>query len=118
MAMAGVLAVAHVGHDEEFRNLPTQRAYGPLDDPVLIVGAGGHLVLGFRQPEKNHAADAQRLNFGALFDEFIHGHLVIPRHGADFAFDALPRAHKQGQNEARRIETRLANQAPQSLGGA
>jgi hypothetical protein len=42
-----------------------ESADGALHDSVLVIRAGSHVVLGFRQPEEHDAADAQRLHLGA-----------------------------------------------------
>ena len=103
VAVAGVFAIADVGDDQQALGLPADGADGALHDAVVVVGAGGHLVLEFRQAEQDHAADSQRLDFGALLDQLVDRHLVIAGHGADLAADALARADEQRQDELRRM---------------
>ena len=78
-----------------FGRLFAERADGALHDAVVVVGAGGHLVLGLRQAEQNHAADSQRFHFGAFLHQLVDRHLVVARHGADLAPHALARADEQ-----------------------
>jgi hypothetical protein len=42
-----------------------ESADGALHDSVLVIRAGSHVVLGFRQPEEHDAADAERMHLGA-----------------------------------------------------
>ncbi len=79
VAVAGVLAIAHVGDHQQLGRLAADGADGALDDAIVVVGARGHFVLGFRQAEENHAADAERLHFGALLHQLVHGQLVVIR---------------------------------------
>ena len=57
-------------------------------------------------------------HFLALLDDLVDRHLVVARHGADLAADALARADEQRQDELRRVEARLAHQAAHGFGGA
>ena len=110
MAVAGVLAVADVGHDQQFRNLAAQCPDSLLHDAVIVVGAGGDFVLRFRQSEEDYAADAERLHLGAFLHQLVDRELVIIRHGADLAADAFARANEERQNELLRIEARFAHE--------
>ena len=118
VAVAGVLAITDVGDDQEHvGNFPSDGAEGALHDAVLVVGAGGHVVLGFGQSEENDAADAERLDFDALLDHLVDGHLVVTGHGADFAADALAGADEKREDELAGVEVRLADEAAKPLGG-
>jgi hypothetical protein len=118
VSVAGVFAVADVGDDQQPRRLFAQGADGPLHDAIVIVCAGGHFILGLRQAEENHAADAQRLHFGTFLDQFVDGHLIIAGHGADFAPHALAGADEQRQDELRRLHVRFADQVANGWSGA
>ncbi len=72
--------------------------------PGVVIGAGGQLVLGFRQAEEDDAPHAERLDLGAFLDQLVDGKLVVARHGADFAANAFARANKQGKDELPRME--------------
>ncbi len=118
MAVAGVFAIAHVGHDQQPGNRGADRADGALHDPIVGVCPRSNFVLGFRQAEKYHAAYAERVNFGAFLNNFVDRHLIIAGHGADFAAKTLARAGKEGQNEFRRVEAGFAHQAAHRFAGA
>src|SRR5437867_3955973 len=51
VAVRRVLAEADVGEQDELREPVPQVAEGELDDPVVLPGAGGLLVLRLRDPE-------------------------------------------------------------------
>ena len=99
--VAGVLAIADVGHHQQLRHLLFDGADGALHNAVVGVGARGGLVLRLREAEQNDAADAERLHLRALAYCFVDRHLAIARHGADLAAHALARADKQRQDELR-----------------
>ena len=115
VAVAGVFAIADVGDDQQLGGFAAHGADGVLHDAVVGVGAGGHFVLGFRQAEQDHAADAERLHFGALLHQFVNGQLIVAGHGADFAAHAFARADEQGQDELRRMEPGFAHQRTDAL---
>ena len=117
MAVAGVFAVASVGHDQQLARRAADGPDGALHDPVLVIGAARHLILRFRQAKQDDAADAQGLHFVALLYQFVNRHLVILRHGADLAFHSLARTNEQRENELRRIEVRFAHQVAHGFAG-
>ena len=57
MAVAGVFAITDVGHDQQIRGLLLNRANRPLHDALVVVRAGGVLILVLRYAEKDHSAD-------------------------------------------------------------
>ena len=59
VAVVGVLAQAHVGHEHELGQLGPQRAQRLLHDAVLRVGAGAGVVLFLGDPEEEHRADPE-----------------------------------------------------------
>ena len=73
VAVAGVFAVADVGHDQQVGGFAADGADGALHDAIVVIGAGRHFVLRFRQAEQDHAADAERMHFGALLHQFVDG---------------------------------------------
>src|SRR5579883_819814 len=115
VTVAGVLAVADVGHHQQPRSLFPDGAYGALHDAVVGVCPGGHLVLALGQSEQDHAADAQSLDLRALLDQFVNRHLVVARHGADLLADPFAGANKKRQNELPRVEARLPHQVSEGL---
>ena len=83
-AVTGVLTQAAIGDYEQVLYLGFDRAGRPLDNAVVVVGARGFRVFGFRQPEQNHSGNAERLNLAALLDDRVDRHLIVARHGLDF----------------------------------
>ena len=66
VAVAGVLAIANVGHHQELRDFALERAHGLLHDAIVGVGARCDFVFGFRNPKQNDAADAERMRLRAF----------------------------------------------------
>ena len=59
MPVAGVLAVADIGHHQQLRYFRLHCANRPLHDAILGVGARRHLVFFLRNAEQHHPADTQ-----------------------------------------------------------
>jgi hypothetical protein len=72
---------------------------------------------GFRQSEQHHPADPQRLHFRAFLDGRVNRHLVVPRHRADLAAHAFPRAHEQWQNKLTGVKPCFPDQVADGFGG-
>ena len=74
MAVAGVLAEANVGDEDElfggFRLL--ERAQRLLHDAVFVPGAGALLVFCFRQAKKEQSAQAEARGFLGFAHRFVY----------------------------------------------
>ena len=67
VAVIGVLAQAHVGHHENVRRIPLDRADGRLDRRFRIVRQRSDVVLVIGQAEQQHALDAGLARASASF---------------------------------------------------
>ena len=63
VAVIGVLAHAHVGHNYQIRNRRPERFYGLLDDAVFGKIFPTNRVFFGRQPEQNYARNTQLSQF-------------------------------------------------------
>src|SRR5437763_3832701 len=63
------------------------------------------LPICLRQAEQDDAADAERLDFGALAHQRINGHLIVAGHGADLAANAFAWADEERNNKLGRMKT-------------
>ncbi len=104
MAVAGVFAIADVGHHQQLRDFALHRADGLLHDAVIGISARCDLVLGLGNAEQNHAADAELVRLFAFVHQLVHRKLRVPGHGADLAPHAFARTDEQRQDEIGRIE--------------
>jgi carbonic anhydrase/acetyltransferase-like protein (isoleucine patch superfamily) len=68
VAVRGVLAQAHVGHDDQIGMGVLQRSGGELDDALVVVGAGAELVLVRRDAEEQDAGHAEPQGLAGLLD--------------------------------------------------
>ena len=121
MPVAGVLAVAHIGHEQQLRDLALHGPHRLLHDAVVGISAGCQLVLDGRDSEQDHAADPELGRFRAFLHQFIDGELIIARHRTDFAPDTFARTSKQRQDELRGREAAFREPgcaAPQSHAAA
>ncbi len=118
VAVAGVLAVADVGDDDEFGVGGFDGADGLLDDAVVVVRAGGLLVLVLGDAEEDDAADAEGDALGAFLDEFVDGELEIAGHGVDRLADAFALDGEQGEDEVVGGEIGFADETADTLGAA
>ena len=89
MSVRHVFAEANIPNNDEFGDFALDGAGGLLHDSVFRPGAGGDLVFGFRQPEKNDGWNAQRGGFPRLLHRFIHRKIEDARHGPDFLAHTL-----------------------------
>ena len=57
--VVGVFTQAHIGDDDQFRDLVLHRLYSALDDAVFGVSLGPQGILSVRDAEENDAGNAQ-----------------------------------------------------------
>src|ERR1041385_1803488 len=99
MSVAPVLAIADIGHDDEFRNLAFYRAYRLLHDAVLGIGPGRDFVFRLGDSKQNYPTDSQLQRFGAFLDDVVDRQLRVTWHRADLAANAFAGACKQRKNK-------------------
>ena len=104
MAVAGVLAIANIGDDQQFGHGFFDRTHGALHDSVVVVCARRLFVLRLGQPEEDDSADSERVDLLAFFDEFVDRKLIVAGHRGDLAPYAFPGADEKRKNELRRVE--------------
>ena len=120
MAVAGVLAEADVGDkDELFGGFGLLKGVeAPLDDTVLVPGAGGLLVLGFGQAEEEQSTKAEGGGLLGFAHCLVDGEVEDAGHGADFMADALAGAEKEGVDQVAGLKGGFAHQGAQRLSAA
>ena len=99
VAVAGVLAEADVGDDEQVGVVLLQVAHGGLDRRLVVVGLGPDLVLVLGNTEQQHRPDALLHRLADLFDQAVRREVVVARHRRDLVLDALPVAHEERVDE-------------------
>ncbi len=119
VAVAGVLAAADVGDQQQIGVALAQPAERALHDAVLGEVLGPDVVLRGREPEENDRRDAERLDPVHLaVERFVHRQVVDARHRVDLALDPLAVDHEDGLDEIAGSQLVLAHQAAQGLGAA
>ena len=113
MAVARVLAEAHVGDDEEVGNRVLHGADRLLDDAVLGVRLAAAGVLFCGQAEEEHGGDAHGRRVLALLQQLIHREAALPRHGADGLAHSAAMGHEERVDEIIHLEVGLADHLAQ-----
>ena len=94
------------------------RARGELHDAFVVPGAGALGVLLGRQAEDQDGRDAELAGVACLGDGMGDREPVDPGHRRDRLAAVDPVRDEHRIDEVRRVQARLANQAPQSTGAA
>ncbi len=113
MTVIRVLTHADVGDHDELRQLLLERAHRLRNRTVVVPCAGAFRILGCRNAEEQHTADAEGGGCPRIDEELVDGSLVDPRHGAHWLPHTCSRTNEQGQHELRRCEDRFANERTQ-----
>jgi hypothetical protein len=116
VAVIGVLAQASVG-DRDERQLerpdPPERV---LDDAVVRVRPATAGVLRLRQPEQDHATDAELGQAGRFVRREFRRQPGLPGHRCDRLADTRAWADEQRCDEHRGVQSRLAHERPERRG--
>ena len=107
MAVRGVLAEAHVRHQQQPWDLRAQRAERALHDPVLLPGAGAFVVLGLGDPEQDHGLNSRAHEPARLLDEIVDGEAAERR---ELPVRLRRRPDEERHHERVEVEPRLANE--------
>jgi acylphosphatase len=118
VAVTCVFAIADIGEDEQSGNFALDRTNRALNNAVLGGTTGSDFVLLIRNSEQDYAPDAERMDFAALVDNAIDGHLRVAGHGRDLAPHSFAFADKEREYELRRLEVGFANKIAHGLAGA
>src|SRR3989441_1143875 len=110
VAVARVLAQAHVGDDEEVGHRVLHGAHRLLDDAVVGVRLRAARVLLRRDAEEKHAGDAHAGGVLALLDQLVHREAVLTRHRRDRLAHAAPVHDEQRVDEVVDRQRRLAHE--------
>ena len=113
VAVARVLAQAHVGDDEHVGVGLLDRARGELDDALVVPGARALLVLVRGDAEEQHGGDAQRGGLARLVDGGGDREPVDARHGLDRRATVEPLLDEERQHEVAGVQPRLAHEVAQ-----
>jgi hypothetical protein len=114
--MRRVLAEADVGREDEVGEAQAQLAERALDDPILVVGAGGLVVFLLGDAEEQHRRDAESRERLDLLDERVDGALRDPGQALEGMDDAVARADEERHHEVGQVEPRLADERAQPPG--
>ena len=117
MAVAGVLAEANVGDEDQlFSGCGLlERAQRLLHDAVFIPGAGALLVFCVRQAEKQQAAEAEPRGFFGFAHGFVHREIEDAGHGGDGFANAFAGTDEEGIDQVAGVERSFAHQRAQRL---
>jgi hypothetical protein len=110
--VAGVLAEAHVGHDEQVGNRLLHGADGLLDDAVLRVRLAAARVLLLRQAEQEHSRNAHGRRVLALAQQLVDGEPGLPRHRPDRVPHPSPVDDEEWVHQVVRAQRGLAHHLP------
>jgi hypothetical protein len=99
MAVGRVFTQTHVGDEDDILHFFLNGPQSPLDYTVRIVSRGAGFVLGFGQSEQDYGRDTQVFDLGDFPDEFVHGKMVLTRHGADWVSNSFTGSHEKGVNK-------------------
>ena len=116
VAVARVLAEAHVGDDEQVGHGVLHRAHRLLHDAVLGVGLGAARVLLLRDAEQQHGRDAHAGGVLALLDELVDREAVLARASARSARARRGRGRRRAGRRSRRRPAR--SRGPSCAAGA
>ena len=89
VSVGGVLAQAGVGQDDQLGPARLEHARGFLDDAVVVVCPGAHLVLGPGDAEEHQGLEPVVHGLGHLDLQLLEGELVLAGHGRDFLLEIL-----------------------------
>src|SRR5918998_813407 len=113
VAVARVLAQAHVRHDQHLWHGVLYRAGGELDDALGVVSAAPGLVFLGGEAEEQHTRDAEVVSPPGLLYGVVDGELEDAGHRAYRAPDVLADGHEHRVDKVLRREPRLAHEAAQ-----
>ena len=118
MPMAGVLAEANVGDDDQIEFGLANGFDGALHDAGGRRGFRAGFVLVFRDAKEDHSGNAEPFDFAALLHQLVRRLLIDAGHGADLHAHALAGANEHGVDIAAGGEARFARQAAHRFGAA
>jgi hypothetical protein len=107
VAVRGVLAEAHVGHEHELGEARTERTERALHDAVVLPRAGRLLVLLLGDAEEDHRLHAETDELLDLADGVVHR---VPRHPGQFLVAPRFRRHEEWHHELVKVEAGLADE--------
>ncbi len=113
VAVVGVLAEAHVGHDQQIGEHPLDRRHGAHHDTVRRVRRRADRILPLRNAEQHHRGNPEIVDRLALLDETIDRQLGHAGHGGDRLGAPAPRRDEERQHEPVDAGTRLRDQTSQ-----
>jgi hypothetical protein len=117
VAVAGVLAEADVGDEDEFfcGGAFLDGAQALLDDAIVVPGAGSFFVLGIGQAEEQQPADAEGRSLFGFANSLIHGEIEDAGHGAYRIAHALAGTDEERIDQVAGIERGLAHECAKRL---
>ena len=116
VAVARVLAQAHVGHDEQVGVGLLDRADRELDDALVVVGARALLVLVVGDAEQQHGRDAEGGGGARLLDGVGDREALDAGHRGDGLAAVGAVDDEQRVDEIARLERGLAHEVAQDAG--
>jgi hypothetical protein len=118
MAVVGVLAQAGIGdrHDRELERMDP--AEGLLHDPVVCRSIDPERVLGLRQTEEEHPADAEVRQACRLVGRDVGRHAEDAGHRVDRLANVGARLDEQWRDQHRGMQMCLAHQRAEGRGAS
>ena len=119
VAVAGVLAAADVGQEQQVRVPRAQPPERPLDDAVLGEVLRPDLVLGRGQAEQDDRGDAERADPVHLpVERLVDRQVADPGHRGDLALDPGAVDHEERLDEVPGLELVLAHEPAEGVGAS
>src|SRR5262245_53220978 len=109
--MVGVLAEANVGDDEQIGRGVFGGFDGLLHDAAFAVRVAAERVLFSRDAEENDAAEPELCRLAGFLSDYISRKLSVARHRADRLPPAFSGPREEGEDQLRRIEACLTDEA-------
>jgi len=97
--VAGVLAQADIGHDQQLRNSLLDHANGLLYNTISGIGLRADVILMLWYAEEDDSGDAERGYLLYLGLQHVGREAVYAGHGGDFLFDLFTLHNEKGIDE-------------------
>ena len=110
VSVGRVLAEAHVGDDQQVRDLPLDRPDGALNRCLRVPGSRPRFVFAVGKAKEEHGTDAVASRAVRFRDGLVDGELKYPGHRGDLMSNPLPGPHKEWVDQLLWSQSRLADE--------
>ena len=119
MAVIRILAETDVGDDDELRHVTLERTHRLLHRALVVPRLGPGRILGVRDPEEQHAADAQRRGLARVAQQLVDRRLGHARHRIRWEWRTfVPERTNKGSTSCDALERRFAHEPAQRSASA